>query len=617
METNPLSIILVKSDSKGDRLLFRYPFVTDTRSDIGLHSRRKNPYALTVTEDLLQTPPPQTSNIHNGDLTGFSDEVLSTLFAVKPELCNEKFELKVNDVRFVGHPTLLHSASCPGNQDNPSIILINIVFALQATASHSIVKCYHVLSRRLGISLRHEENRCAYLSKETRTMVTAHDEAVAARPCDSHSWKSVGPDGERGPPESGQGALRAGSELPESPYELILQRSGLARDMKAVYENLKSTGLVHLQVNGSIDISFCLPQRVHRGISDGGSGPPVEPEAIDKCLHALRPYHAILLLVGKGDLKGWLPPRAAPALSRLLAHHSPRKSLLRLTSDTGLTLSQVYQLVGLMVYWAKAMVIFPLCRNNLYAIAPGAPTAPSKVPGLTQSFSEQFQGNGLLATVAHFTPPTTLGNFLLCPSLPPPSRPCTQPRPARTIPAVIWLLRNRFLIQLHTYVFFVPPQREVVPVTTEEPLSSSVKASTCELKFQVGDDAEEPQSTEENGKILNGNGSSHDVSVDLKEGNNEDKADRDVEEPLAKTGLSASERAAVMAVPAASCPEDLALFAKLVGHFKGTSHLEEIMYVEKVSRSQLLQIIDKFRDVLVTFEMEDPALAMFYGHSGE
>lgn len=70
-------------------------------------------------------------------MSGFTDEMLSTLFAVKAELCNTKFELKVNDVRFVGHPTLLPYKTNKDNSAAP-IILINIVFALQASASHSI-----------------------------------------------------------------------------------------------------------------------------------------------------------------------------------------------------------------------------------------------------------------------------------------------------------------------------------------------------------------------------------------------------------------------------------------------------------------------------------------------
>lgn len=73
-----------------------------------------------------------------GQLSGFTDEMLSTLFAVKAELCNKKFELKVNDVRFVGHPTLLPYRA--NKDDTAAMILINIVFALQASASHSIGK---------------------------------------------------------------------------------------------------------------------------------------------------------------------------------------------------------------------------------------------------------------------------------------------------------------------------------------------------------------------------------------------------------------------------------------------------------------------------------------------
>lgn len=79
-------------------------------------------------------------------MTGLSDEVLSTLFVVKSDLCESKFELKVNDIRFVGHPTLLPSR---GPKEINSSMLFNVVFALQAQASHAVVKCYYDLSKRL------------------------------------------------------------------------------------------------------------------------------------------------------------------------------------------------------------------------------------------------------------------------------------------------------------------------------------------------------------------------------------------------------------------------------------------------------------------------------------
>lgn len=68
MEVNPLSIILVKSDSKGDRLLFRYPYRVESNENNNLNNKRRNPYSITAQEDILQSPPPQTSNIHQGKI---------------------------------------------------------------------------------------------------------------------------------------------------------------------------------------------------------------------------------------------------------------------------------------------------------------------------------------------------------------------------------------------------------------------------------------------------------------------------------------------------------------------------------------------------------------------
>lgn len=62
MEVNPLSIILVKSDSKGDRLLFRYPYHVDA-NNVQQNKTRKNPYSLATSssEDVLTS-----SNINQG-----------------------------------------------------------------------------------------------------------------------------------------------------------------------------------------------------------------------------------------------------------------------------------------------------------------------------------------------------------------------------------------------------------------------------------------------------------------------------------------------------------------------------------------------------------------------
>lgn len=246
MDADPLSVILVKSDSKGDRLLFRFPYSAHEGQENGKQLHRKNPFALTVSESIQGDPPIQKLNRTNGYLSNFPDEVLSNLFAVKSELCEAKFELKVNNVRFIGHPSLVQPCVKRGKSPNKPIILLNIVFALQASASHSIVKCYCELSKRLVTALKQEEKRCGYVNHQVKIMISAHDES-----------ESEGLD----------------------PFEMILEQSSLASDLKNIYSDLCTSGLVQIRINRTLPMSFCLPQKVHQLQNKDLM---VDPETIEK-----------------------------------------------------------------------------------------------------------------------------------------------------------------------------------------------------------------------------------------------------------------------------------------------------------------------------------------------
>ena len=69
-----------------------------------------------------------------------------------------------------------------------------------------LVKCYYELSKRLGYTLDHEENRIGFLSDEMKIMMKAHDEVAAI--------------------SSDQGNLSA--------FDLILERATLAHCLKTV-----------------------------------------------------------------------------------------------------------------------------------------------------------------------------------------------------------------------------------------------------------------------------------------------------------------------------------------------------------------------------------------------
>ena len=68
----------------------------------------------------------EPTNIKDGRLVGFTDEILANMFEVARELCGSKFELKVNDVRFVGHPVSLE----PSKGQLQNMFAIHFMFNL-------------------------------------------------------------------------------------------------------------------------------------------------------------------------------------------------------------------------------------------------------------------------------------------------------------------------------------------------------------------------------------------------------------------------------------------------------------------------------------------------------
>lgn len=196
-----------------------------------------------------------------------------------------------------------------------------IHWSLQANADASVISCMHNLSRRIAIALQHEERRCQYLTREAKLMLAVQEEittgteseiqschtriSVVLLFCTEQCWTlhtfSV--------PIEGDGN-------PQSPFRQILPKCKLARDLKEAYDrcvwvlsmffrifvflmhrisieymivfvvvfcSLCTTGVVRLHINSWLEVSFCLPHKIHR---IGGNYIP--PEALERSLKAIR-----------------------------------------------------------------------------------------------------------------------------------------------------------------------------------------------------------------------------------------------------------------------------------------------------------------------------------------
>ncbi|XP_043536011.1 GATOR complex protein NPRL3 isoform X3 [Chiloscyllium plagiosum] len=480
-------------------------------------------------------------------VAGFSDVILATILATKSEMCGKKFELKIDNVRFVGHPTLLQhplglqvSKLDPSpKREMPTMILFNVVFALRANADPSVISCMHNLSRRIAIVLQHEEQRCQYLTQEAKLMLAIQDEV----------------------------STMSESDGSQSPFHHILPKCKLASDLKKAFD------------------------RIHR------LGPDyIPPDAIERSLKAIRPYHALLLLDDEKSLLSQLPVDCSPALVRVIKTTSAMKNLQQLAQDADLALLQVFQLAAHLVYWGKAIIIYPLCENNFYMLSPDANICIYSP--LVEQFTQQFPGNDLLNVLSKFSLPTSLSQF---------KNPLAPPmQEAQLVQMVIWMLQHRLLIQLHTYVcLMVPPSEVDVEVHEEDKLLPS-RVSGRSLSAPNALSFGSPTSSDD---MTLTSPSMDNSSAELVPGGDSPLNKRMTENLLAS--LTEHERKMIQNIPAAQNQEDLRMLAKLLHYFRGRHHLEEIMYNENMRRSVLLMLIDKFRSVLVVRNHEDPIISVF------
>ncbi len=77
-------------------------------------------------------------------------------------------------------------------------------------------------------------------------------------------------------------------------------------------------------------------------------------------------------------------------------------------------------------------------------------------------------------------------------------------------------------------------------------------------------------------------------------------------------GFSDEEKSRIMASPGAETLEDVTLFARCAPYFRNGYNVEEIMYWENLRRFQILSTVDKFRDILVIEEREDPKIFDYF-----
>ncbi|ORY25303.1 UPF0171-domain-containing protein [Neocallimastix californiae] len=501
------------------------------------------------------------NNHHNqqGRFLGYDTQFLADILSPKSALCDQKFQLTINNLTFVGHPTLINSdiissrssmlsrylkkkinkmPSSPTNShynsidnsegicsddetesvnytknDASNLTMFHVVFIIKPSDDKSfdneIEKLYKNVILKLSHGLQHEQRYRSYVMQQTDLILSIKDESYD----DSN-------------------------QLMES----ILYQSSLARDLATIYDALTNNKIAHIIINNSVDLSLQIPPSLPSP-DDNGEIILTDEQMLnnDDSFPTLRPYHALLLLEDPEEILKSFPRDPSPTLVELIQVVTPMQCFEELQSILDCSLSHIYKLAAHLVYWRKAKIINVISIRNVYVISPNADL--NKLQELCQDFENHFPGTDLLSIFSELSIPRPFSSII-------PSK------DQRTLylEIITYLLRHDLVTQLHMYIYLC--------------ISQDIKKRTVYSQSLSENDE---FSSSDNSSIIPNPSETSDIENEW-----------------------------IKMLAATQSPAESALFLRLVPYFTGKYHVEEIIFRENLTRKDLKTILSKFRNELIT-----------------
>ncbi|CAF0752441.1 unnamed protein product [Didymodactylos carnosus] len=394
-------------------------------------------------------------------------------------------------------------------------------------------------------------------------------------------------------------------------YKQMLDKSSLAQTLKQIYIDLQMAGEVNIMLNNWVRVSCCLP---HRSV-------PINCSlSQDKVFYILtnaerffKPYYGLLLLSDQSSLQSSLPLDSSSTLNTLLKHLRSSYTMARLSIETSIPLTQIYRLAAHLLYWGRVKIIFPIVDDNYYVIAPDADL--SKNSSLSKLYAQTFQHS----TVCYTTLQEALAEYSDSIPFHLHGVQCETDHELRErLRCVEWLLKHRLIVQLHYYYYLLikddrnehldefkrsrhPKPRVTHRLTSEIPVSSLSHGS--------------PLSSYSTISLYN------DQMIDQSNNSNSNLQDDvfpttilplrylfQIEQALPDETNDYRQRVATAINN--SNENDVNQFLKIAKYLNGEHHLEEIIYLESLTRTQILSTIESFQHIVIKALHVDPNLVL-------
>ncbi|KAF1776702.1 Nitrogen permease regulator 3 [Phytophthora cactorum] len=456
----------------------------------------------------------------------------------KNALCNASFELVVDDLRFVSHPVLVsrrlpaaapadgpgggstvtngstsasgapstvveHSTNSSSGATGNETTMFNIIFALEdrppqmsrtteamdgtvdtqllplqqadeeelLARRRSIAQAFHTVAAQLANGLLHEELRVGFVSKEVRELLQLRDElAQSERNAGSNNSGIPGVTSANSVSAAVAAGATSGSSLtsnaggntatrrengsstvevdPQTLIDVSLGKSVLANDLKRVFHGLEESGAAHVVLNGWVKLSLTLT------------------DAVTVRMASLRPYHTLLLLADKEDILN--------KFLQTMRAVNPLKSFQDIALEAGVPIHQVFRLAAHLVYWGFGRIVDAITLYNIYQVNTKADlhiTSP-----LALEFRRKFAPYELGEVLSTFSGSRRIGEYM---------KTLSTAKKTEYIHMLIWLLQQRFIVQLHRYIYFMIPSMETTLQSSGTRVNSSATNTSAPGSFPI------------------------------------------------------------------------------------------------------------------------------------
>lgn len=638
-------------------------------------------------------PAPPSSMDHVSSFHKLSPALFAKLFRPKNALCNQSFELVVDDLRFVSHPVLVsrRAHASPASAVAPSIAtnataaaanaaaiaagamsssslvsangsasasasassaataaatantaasatsrtettMFNIVFALEELSQlehedeelvarrRRSISAFRTVAAQLANGLLHEELRSGFVSNQVRELLHMRDElaqherssAAAANGSgagSSGTGAGAGSGSAAGGSTSSSSAVRkndssngeasgAGVDVdPQTFIDVSLGKSVLANDLKSVFHGLDESGTAHVVINRWVKLSLTLT------------------DSVAVKMPSLRPYHTLLLLADDDKILDALPTDHSQQLRRLIAVANPLKSFQELALETSIPIHQVFRLSAHLVYWGFGKVIDTITLRNIYHVNPQASVRSHSA--LALEFRRKFVPHELSEVLSSFSGSRAISEHM---------KNLSTLKKTEYIHMLIWLLQQNFIVQLHRYVYFMIPSdgdhasgdHDAARDRTSSSFGTNNSFGSNQLASQSHHHT--PSRTSSFLSALEGTSGAHHTPREHARPPFMTSTVSSAATTAPLLPLRPSTMATALPAPATTTPTNpfalsdhereyldriattnpvYTLFKRLCVYFHGQYHLEEIMWRENVSRSELRTVLSTYQDIIV------------------